>query len=104
MHSAQSMQRAGSMMALPPRTRMAWVGQRLMQLMHPLHSARFRVTEWMNSCFIPATFPHRSTFIWMVVPCPGWDSMKNSSLYRFMLGSPMPAPKPRLRTCFEAVL
>ena len=45
MHSPQSMQRSARMCAFPSRTRMASVGQRLMQLMHPVHSSFCSVTE-----------------------------------------------------------
>lgn len=40
------MQRSLAMTALPPRTRMASVGQRLMQLVQPTHFSSFSVTEW----------------------------------------------------------
>jgi hypothetical protein len=39
------MQRSLMMEALPLRTRMAWVGHRLMQLMQPLHLLLSNVTE-----------------------------------------------------------
>ena len=37
------------------------------------------------------------------VPTPTSDLMSNSSALRFMLGNPMPAPKPMLRTSLDAV-
>ena len=46
MHSPQSMHRSLAMTALPPWTRMASVGQRLMQLVQPTHLSSFSVTEW----------------------------------------------------------
>ena len=45
MHSPQSMHRSPRMRALPSRTRMASVGQRLTQVMQPWHRSLFRVTE-----------------------------------------------------------
>ena len=46
MHSPQSIQRSLVMTALPFRTRIASVGQRLMQFVQPTHLPSSSVTEW----------------------------------------------------------
>lgn len=49
-------------------------------------------------------FPlYRLTFMVIVVPCPTTVSICISSEYRFIFGSPIPAPKPRERTSSRAV-
>ena len=45
MHSPQSMQRSVMIVALPSRTRIACVGQCLMQLVQPTHLSLSSVTE-----------------------------------------------------------
>ena len=49
MHTPQSMQRALRMAALPLRTRMASVGQLLMQVVQPRQRLYSRTTECFNS-------------------------------------------------------
>ena len=64
MHSPQSMQRSLVMTALPLRTRIASVGQRLMQFVQPTHLLTSSVTEWKKipnayaSSFISGIQPH----------------------------------------------
>ena len=49
MQVPQSMQRLGRMVAFPFRTRMASVGQFLMQVVQPRHFFRSRTTEWRTA-------------------------------------------------------
>lgn len=71
MHSPQSMHLSEMICALPPRTRIAWVGQRLMQLVQPTHFSLSSVTEWKNrSITKPPCFRQTWTVRVMVVPAP----------------------------------
>ena len=113
MHLPQSIHRSLRMVALPLRTRMASVGQFLMQVVHP----RQRLYSRMTECFIMVDHPvskgrpdvGRPVFqlMWIfmvtVVPTPTWVSICMSSEQRFMLGRPIPAPKPRSRATSPAV-
>ncbi len=52
------MQRSVVIFAFPFLTRMASVGQRVMQLVQPLHFSASKVTEWKYSFILCASYMH----------------------------------------------
>lgn len=81
MHFPQSMHRSFRIVALPLRTRMASVGQFLMQVVQPMQRAYSKTTE----CLIPFTSSGQKfwgpmlIFMVTVVPVPTVESIDISS-------------------------
>ena len=57
----------------------------------------------LGPCPCAGTQPAVRTAIRIWVPSPTVEAIENSSVYFFIFGSPIPAPKPRLRTSSGAV-
>ena len=93
------MQSSGISRALPFLTRMAWVGQARMQCIRPSALVLVDPEAVLELTHGPCSL----IFAWTDVPLPTSDSIRNSSEFFFMLGRPMPNPKPISRISSEAV-
>ena len=85
----------------PPRTRSAWVGQARRQARQERHFPALTSSEGRPPT--RADSGRRKMVERTRVPLPGSDWSSKRSLLRRMLGSPIPAPKPRARASSEAV-